>query len=192
MPYDFVLSDDEKRELLRIARASLREFLRSGRTPPGKPHRASLTANAGVFVSLHQGSELRGCVGNVEEDEPLYKAIQNMAVAAASRDPRFDPLTRDMLDEITIEVSVLGHRQPVENPGAIELGVHGVAVTSGPRRGLLLPQVATENNWDASTLVAHTCAKAGLDGEAWQNDGVRLEVFTAQVFDDKSHPPQMR
>jgi len=188
MPYDFELSDDEKRELLRIARAGLREFYRSGRLPPGKPHRDSLTAEAGVFVSLHAGDELRGCVGSFDEVEPLYKAIQNMAVGAATRDPRFDPVAREDLPNMTFEVSVLGARKPISSPADIQPGVHGVAVTRGPRRGLLLPQVAAEHGWDADTLLAQTCAKAGLPEDAWQSDDVTVEVFTAQVFDDNSHP----
>lgn len=188
MAYDFELSDDEKRELLRIARAGLREYFRSGRLPPGKPHRDSLTADAGVFVSLHADGQLRGCVGSFDEVEPLYKAIQNMAVGAATRDPRFDPVGRDDLPNVEIEVSVLGARQPVGAAAEIQPGVHGVAVTLGPRRGLLLPQVATEHGWDAETLLEQTCAKAGLPGDAWKRDDVKVERFTAQVFDDKSHP----
>ena len=108
MPYDFVLTDDEKRELLRIARTTLREFFYSGRIPPGKPHRASMTAHAGAFVSMHNDGKLRGCIGTQQTDKALFRVVQEMAIAAASRDPRFDAVTEGELDDIIIEISVLG------------------------------------------------------------------------------------
>ncbi len=188
MPYDHTLTDDEKRELLRIARATLREFLYSGRVPPGKPHRECLVAEAGAFVSLHRNGELRGCIGTQQEDKPLYKTIQEMAVAAASRDPRFEPVGDAEMDELTIEISVLGERATASGPGDVDIGKHGVVFSGRGRRGLLLPQVATDNGWDAETFLAQVCAKAGLDADAWKQDEAVIETFTAQVFSDKTHP----
>jgi AmmeMemoRadiSam system protein A len=187
MAYDHVLTDDEKRELLRIARATLREFLASGRIPPGKPHKETLLRPAGAFVTLHKGDDLRGCIGTTVEQAPLYKTIQEMAVAAASRDPRFPPVAEDELPDLTIEISVLGGHREVGALADIQIGVHGLAIEHGGRRGLLLPQVATEHGWDAAAFVAHTCHKAGLPGDVWPGGGARLESFTAQVFDEHTH-----
>ncbi len=188
MEYAHTLADDEKRELLRIARATLREHLFSGRIPPGKPHRESLCAPAGVFVSLYRSDTLRGCLGTVTAEKPLYRIIQEMAVAAATRDPRFTPVTDDELDELKIEISVLGGARPVTGPADITIGADGLLVEADGQRGLLLPQVAPDAGWDAPTLFARTCAKAGLPPEAWQGPSAKIVAFGAQVFSDLTHP----
>lgn len=191
MTYRFILADDEKRELLRIARATLREFLRSGRIPPGKPHRESMLAPAGAFVTLHtKGGELRGCIGHIGEDKPLYKVIQEMAVAAASRDPRFSPLGPEELDDVEVEISVLGDAEPVREPSEITVGEHGLLIEQGAHRGLLLPQVATEHSLDAAGFLEAVCRKAQLPVDAWQAPGTTVQRFTAQVFSDQTHPRQ--
>lgn len=189
MAYDFVLGPDEKREVLRIARATVSEFLCAGRIPPGRPHRRSLLANAGAFVTLHVGDELRGCIGTQSEDSPLYRAVQDMAVAAATRDPRFPPLRPEEIDVITIEVSVLGDRTLVRDPREIEIGVHGLAITSRGQRGLLLPQVASEAGWTAEQFLAAVCTKAQLAVDAWRSSDATVERFTAQVFTEVDYPP---
>jgi AmmeMemoRadiSam system protein A len=188
MTYSFLLDDHEKRELLRIARASLKEFMNTGRIPPGAPHRKSMTDPAGVFVSLHTGSELRGCIGTIVEGQPLYKAIQEMAIAAATRDPRFKPIKPEEVAGLTIELSVLGERRVVHGPEEVQIGEHGLCVTAGGRRGLLLPQVAPEHGWDAKAFLERTCEKAGLPTDAWKDEAVTVEVFTAQVFDEIKFP----
>jgi uncharacterized protein len=185
MPYDHVLTFDERKELLRIARATLREYLRSGLIPPGKPHRDCLVAPAAVFVTLRVGGELRGCIGSQTEDTPIYRAVQEMAVAAATRDPRFGPVTADELDDIDIQISVLGDHRRCTGADAVSVGVHGVAIEAQGRRGLLLPQVAVESGWDAPTFLARVCAKAGLPEDAWRQPDAVLETFTAQVFQDE-------
>lgn len=190
MAYSYVLTDDEKRELLRIARATLKEFLVSGRIPPGAPHRASLTAPAGAFVTLTEGTKLRGCIGTAADTAPLYKAIQEMAIAAASRDPRFDPVGPEELKQMTIEVSVLGGRVRIAGPAEIEIGKHGLCVAAAGRRGLLLPKVAVEHGWDGATFLAKTCEKAGLAPGGWQQPDALIEVFDAQVFDETQLPPR--
>ena len=188
MEYGHVLADDEKRELLRIARATLREHSFSGRIPPGKPHREALCAPAGVFVSLHRGEQLRGCLGTIEADRPLYRAIQEMAVAAATRDPRFPPISDEEIDQLTIEISVLGLARAVRAPADITIGDDGLWIEADGHRGLLLPQVAPEAGWDAATLFAKTCAKAGLPPDAWQRTDAQIMAFRAQVFSDDTHP----
>jgi len=187
--YAHVLADDEKRELLRIARATLREHAFSGRIPPGKPHRESLTTPAAVFVSLHRGKALRGCIGTVEPNQPLYRAVQEMAIAAATRDPRFGPVTLEELDQLDIEISVLGEARRVRTPDEIVVGRDGLRIDVLGHRGLLLPQVAPEAGWDAPTFLAKTCAKAGLPEDAWKADDAEIWAFAAQVFNDHTHPP---
>lgn len=190
--YTHQLADDEKRELLRIARATLREHAYSGRIPPGKPHRESLLAPAAVFVTLHHEGELRGCIGCVDEEKPLYRAIQEMAVAAATRDPRFKPVSSDEVDGLEIQISVLGATRKIGGPDEITIGEDGVRVDAGGRRGLLLPQVASDAGWDAATLLRKTCAKAGLPDDTWQQPDAELHAFSAQVFSDATHPPLPR
>lgn len=192
MTYTHVLADDEKRELLRIARATLREHSFSGRIPPGKPHRESLLMPAAVFVSLHHGDQLRGCIGTTDEDKPLYRAIQEMAVAAASRDPRFAAVDADELEAIEIEISVLGGSRKINGPDDLVIGQDGLRVELDGNRGLLLPQVAPGAGWDATTLLARGCAKAGLDPDAWRQPDALLHAFVAQVFSDTTHPPAKR
>jgi AmmeMemoRadiSam system protein A len=189
MSYDHELTDDEKRELLRIARATLREHSRTGRIPPGKPHRASLTDEAAVFVTLHRGHALRGCIGTLHETKPLYKAVQEMAIAAATRDTRFGAVTEEEVPALTIEISVLGGHRRIASPDDIEIGRHGLVLSAGGHRGLLLPQVAVEHGWDAGTFLDKVCEKAGLAPGAWRSPDAELETFTAQVFDERSHPP---
>jgi AmmeMemoRadiSam system protein A len=188
MAYAHRLTDEEKQELLRIARATLREFLRTGRVPPGKPHRDSLVAEAGAFVSLHIGEALRGCIGTQVESKPLYKTIQEMAIAAASRDPRFAPVTPEEFNRLIIEISVLGDHGRVSGPDDIVIGEHGITIDSQGRRGLLLPQVASDNGWDAETFLQHVCAKAGMPPDSWREQSSELERFTAQVFSETTHP----
>jgi AmmeMemoRadiSam system protein A len=186
--YAYTLAEDEQRELLRIARATVREYLLSGRIPPGAPHRPSLTAPASVFVSFHEGPELRGCIGTTQESTPVYRAVQEMAIAAASRDPRYPPLRLEELAAQCIEISVLGAREPIAAAADVTIGQHGLMVSSrvGGQRGLLLPKVAQEHGWSAETLLAQTCGKAGLPPDFWQRPEAVIERFTAQVFDERT------
>ncbi len=190
MAYDFVLTEDEQKELLRIARTTVKEYLLSGRTPPGAPHKKSLIAPAAVFVSLHDGNALRGCIGTTQETTPIYRAVQEKAIAAATGDPRFRAVKLEELPGLAFEVSVLGARSPMTSPADIVIGTHGlqVASTAGGRahRGLLLPKVAIEHGWDAETFLAHTCEKAGLPSDWWRGHEDSVELFTAQVFDERS------
>ncbi|HEY2745103.1 MAG TPA: AmmeMemoRadiSam system protein A [Polyangia bacterium] len=176
-----VLDDNDKRELLRIARATLREYLTTGFMPPGAPHRKSLLEPRGAFVTIHTGGELRGCIGRVDADTPLYLAVEQLAVAAATRDPRFEPLRAEELPETRVEVSVLS-KLADGRPEEIEIGKHGVVITKGVRRGLLLPQVAVEHGLTREQFLDETCGKAGLPPGAWKEAGTVLQVFTAEVF----------
>jgi AmmeMemoRadiSam system protein A len=179
MSYPHVLAPDEQRELLRIARATLKEHARAGKVPPGKD---TLLAPAAVFVTLHAAGQLRGCIGTTTAERPIYRAVQEMAVAAATRDPRFSPVTLDELGGVDIEISVLGPIRAVRGPGDVEIGRDGVVIEGRGKRGLLLPQVAVEAGWGAQAFVERTCQKAGLPKDAWTAGDVTVSVFSTQVF----------
>ena len=140
---------------------------------------------AGAFVSLHIRGDLRGCIGYPWGDRPLREVVAQCAVQAATQDPRFPPLSAEELSEIDIEISVLGGIEVVSDISEIHLGRHGLIAEQGHRRGLLLPQVATEHRWDLDTFLSHTCQKAGLSPDAWRR-GARLFRFEAEVFGEPS------
>ncbi len=178
------LADSTRRELLCIARAAIAAALH-GR--PYEPVSVPSDANvpAGAFVTIHHGGELRGCIGQIEARQPLAAAVAQCAVSAATRDPRFPPLTpRELETGTELEISVLTPMQPVSSPEEIEVGRDGLLIQQGYRSGLLLPQVATEWGWDRDSFLAHTCRKAGLPPDAWKQ-GAQLFKFQAEIFNDR-------
>ncbi len=146
------------------------------------PGDASLSS-PGAFVTLHCKGRLRGCIGQIGTPQPLAPLIAYCARAAAMDDPRFRPVEPHELPEIEIELSILSALEAI-SPKQIEIGKHGLMVTGGGRRGVLLPQVATPYGWSAIRFLEETCLKAGLDRAAWRGDGVRIEAFTADVFSE--------
>lgn len=179
------LSPEDRRVLLQVARSAIEARL-WGREPPRPKTTPALERRQGAFVTLtrREDGELRGCVGLVGEHQPLVDAVTRAAIAAATEDDRFDPVTRDELGSLAVEISVLGPLQPVR-PEEVEVGRHGLMVRHGHRHGLLLPQVATEHNWDRETFLARTCWKAGLPEDTWRGSGVELLAFTATVFGEE-------
>jgi AmmeMemoRadiSam system protein A len=171
---------DERAQLLAIAREALAAWV--NHAAPVSPPAGASERRAGAFVTLHARGELRGCIGHVEADRRLVDVVAECALSAASADPRFPPVTASELPLVQIEVSVLGPLEPVARIEEVEVGRHGLVVESGRRRGLLLPQVAREWGWDAATLVAQTCRKAGLHQDAWPSGGATLLRFEADVF----------
>jgi AmmeMemoRadiSam system protein A len=168
-------------ELLGIARRAIAETVRgSQRTETGSANPALQTPQ-GAFVTITIGGELRGCIGTFREDTPLYRTVAQMAVAAASEDPRFPPLTAAELPKTHVEISALTPMKPVADVREIEVGRHGLYVTQGFHSGVLLPQVATEYGWDRTTFLEQTCRKAGLPKNAWQ-EGAKILSFEAEVF----------
>ena len=175
------LREQEQRILIAIAKAAVDAHL-AGRALKFEPvHEGSLAERRGVFVSIHETARLRGCVGNVEPDEPLYRATARCAIAAAVADPRFAPLTTGEMSLVSFELSVLSPPEILHDPGEIEVGTHGLIVSKGAARGLLLPQVAASQCWDRYRFLAETCLKAGLRPDAWKQ-GAQIHQFTAQVF----------
>ncbi|MCA1561090.1 MAG: AmmeMemoRadiSam system protein A [Acidobacteria bacterium] len=179
-----VLSEADRHALLDLARAAIVSRARGGARPQVRPE-GTLGAQTGAFVTLRRGEELRGCIGYLERDRPLAEVVADCAVAAASEDPRFAPVTLSEVPGLTLEVSVLGPLEPIvpPEPAAVEVGRHGLVVQLGRRRGLLLPQVAPEWGWDAEAFLSHTCSKAGLPPDAWRH-GAEVFRFEAEVFSE--------
>ena len=144
-------------------------------------HPSILAQFCGAFVTLHSRGDLRGCIGHIEANQPLGDVVPRCAVAACSADPRFSPITHIEFAEIDIEISLLGPLESIAGPTDVVVGRHGLVVEEGWRRGLLLPQVATEWKWDAETFLAQACHKAGLPRNAWKH-GAALWRFEADVF----------
>lgn len=178
------ITGDQKKTLLQVARGVIRRSL-TGEPLTLPPQEGLFAAPCGAFVTLHEQGSLRGCIGHITARRPLLETIQEMAQAAAFRDPRFPPLQPRELDRVDVEISVLSPLKKLDRPEDLIPGVHGLYITRGGRSGVLLPQVATEQGWDRDTFLNHTCLKAGLPGGCWKDPDTLLEVFTAQVFGEK-------
>jgi AmmeMemoRadiSam system protein A len=180
------LTLEERIVLCRLARQTL--AVRLGKSAPGAEPVISpaLERTRGAFVTLTIGGHLRGCIGTFRPAEPLHQLIARMVVAAAIHDPRFSPVTAAELEVIEIEISALTPLQPITDVSVIEIGVHGLYITSGFQSGVLLPQVAIEHGWSREEFLNQTCHKAGLPSNAWKH-GATLEIFSAEVFSE-SHP----
>jgi len=180
------LNDEEKKFLLQLARQSINHYLKTREMLETKVDNPKLKEKQGAFVTLKVDGELRGCIGYPLPYKPLYQTIIEMAVAAATEDYRFPPLTEDELDGLTIEISVLTLPRKINKPEEVVVGKHGIIITKGLNKGLLLPQVPEEYGWDLETYLNHGCLKAGLPPDEWKK-GVTLEVFEAQVFSEEDY-----
>jgi len=186
------MSDDagktEGRAILRVARKTLEEYLRTGRNPGaealGVGGEAALLRPGAAFVTLRREGELRGCIGQILPTGPLWESVRENAVAAAVRDPRFPPVREEELSGLDLEVSVLTEPRPVASPEAFEPGRHGVILELHGRRALFLPQVAPEQGWDRAQTLAALCRKAGLPAGAWRDPAAKLFVFEARVYEE--------
>jgi AmmeMemoRadiSam system protein A len=141
-----------------------------------------LTEPGAAFVTLHVGGALRGCIGTSEHRRPLWSVIGDMARAAATRDPRFEPILPQDLDALSIEISVLSPARLIDDPSEIQIGRHGLDVRRGGTRGLLLPQVALEHDLNRESFLAATCRKAGLAAEIWRDPETEVRVFEAEIL----------
>ena len=183
-----MITDDERRLIPAIAREAIACSLMNRPVPERGPDSGRLAEPGGAFVTLRVRGELRGCIGYIESPLPLANVIAEVAVKSARQDPRFPPLSAAELGEVAIEVSVLSPLERVRDIEAVRPGVHGLLVELGPRRGLLLPQVALEYGWDRADLIANTCRKAGLGEQAWKDPGAVLYMFTAEVCNEEHVP----
>lgn len=171
---------DDRRRLLAIARRALEARVRR-ESEPALEQGGALETQCGVFVSIHRGYELRGCLGRLGDEWPIARVVAHLGRALADSDPRFAPVTAEDLEILSIEISALSPEREVHSVQDIEIGRHGLIIERGHRRGLLLPQVATEHGWDVKTFLEHTCRKAGFPSDAWKHDA-RILIFEAEVF----------
>ncbi len=183
-----MLNPTQQKKLLELARESIKRHLAEQDPPPHLQADQALQTLAGAFVSLHQDGELRGCIGTFNADRPLAEVVQDMALAAATGDPRFPSMEAEALEAVDIEISVLSPRRRIEDPKQVEVGTHGIFITRDFYSGVLLPQVATEYGWNREEFLAQTCLKAGLPPEAWKDPKTNIEIFSAQVFGEKENP----
>jgi len=172
----------ERKALLGIARRALEGYVREGKVPR-EAAGGKLAAPGAAFVTLTKHGRLRGCIGYTKAVAPLCKVVQECAVAAATEDPRFPPVSQPEVPELRVEISVLTPLFPIRAE-EVEVGRHGLMVTQGRMRGLLLPQVPVDQGWDRETFLDQTCAKAGLPASAWRH-GATLQGFTAEVFGEE-------
>lgn len=181
----FRLSNEDWLILAGIAHRAIASAVLEKRILDLPPYPAALSERRGAFVSLYREGALRGCVGQVENPGPLADVVARSAISAALYDSRFLPVSVEEVDALSVEISVLTQPERIV-PEAIVVGRHGLLVARGTVRGLLLPQVAVERNWNAQRFLEETCVKAGLPRDAWK-EGAATEVlaFTAEVYSEE-------
>jgi AmmeMemoRadiSam system protein A len=178
------LSTSEKKYLLDLARSVIDLKTKEKEHKREAYFSSTLKEQRGVFVTLNKSHQLRGCIGYIEGLKPLQIAVEEMSLAAAFDDPRFPPVEKEEVKEIEIEISVLSPLEVINDPNQIEIGKHGLIIEKGMMRGLLLPQVATEYDWDVETFLSQTCQKAGLPNDAWHDESTVIQIFSAEIFSE--------
>ncbi len=176
------LTETVRRQLLFLARQSIADALFRTVTAPFVAVDSDARFKSGAFVTIYEDEKLRGCIGMVEALENLPLVVMEMAMAAATRDPRFEPVAPEELVKLEIEISVLSKLHPIESPEEIEIGKHGVLLRADGHQGLLLPQVATSAGWSAEELLSATCRKASLPKDRWQKPDCETFIFSAEIF----------
>lgn len=181
------LNEQDKKELLSLARQTIRETLKEGRLNAPAVSNPKFSPKAAVFVTLwEKGHQLRGCVGQTHAVFPLNQAIINAAYSAAFEDPRFMPMQEEELKGINIEISILSPLEKTDNANKIKLGTHGVYVRQGHQAGIFLPEVATQAGWSKEEFLSHLCRdKAGLPPQAWRDPAAEIYLFTVTVFSEE-------
>ncbi len=186
-----MFNPDEEKELIEIARNSVRYAVtHKGEDPSGSkqklyPEESPLSQPNGVFVTLSKKKELRGCLGLIVSAEPLSSTVAQMAGRSATEDPRFLPVSEEELADIRIEISVLSPLREISSIEEIQVGTHGIFLTAGMHRGLLLPQVAVSNHWGRNRFLEETCTKAGLPRDQWKHAETRIYIFSADIIEEK-------
>ncbi len=179
------LNAEDKKVLIEAARKSIENALAKKENPKIESDSPILKEKRGAFVTLTKNGMLRGCIGYIQALKPLDETIIEMAQAAAFRDPRFPPVTQEEFDDLEIEISVLTPIREIDDINEIEVGKHGIIIERSGYSGLLLPQVATDYGWDRETFLEHTCNKAGLPTDAWQKEGTKIKIFSADIFHEE-------
>lgn len=180
-----MFDENQKKQILKIAQESVEKFVLHGKIKKFDVKDEELESFQGAFVTLYKNNSLRGCIGKiVSTDEPLWQVVRDMAIEAATEDPRFHPISKEELSEIDYEISVLSVPQKIDDWRKIELGKHGVIVKRGPQSGVFLPQVALDTDWSLEEFLSELCVnKAGLEPECYKNDNeVEIFIFTAEII----------
>jgi AmmeMemoRadiSam system protein A len=180
----FHITPEEKKYLLALARKMIIAKTEGINISDDNYFSDTLKESSGVFVTLHKNGQLRGCIGYVEGIKPLQEAVIEMSLSAAFEDPRFPPVEKDELKDIELEISVLSPLQTISNIDKILVGKHGLVIEKGFYRGLLLPQVAAEYNWNREEFLEHTCQKAGLPQNSWKDPSTKIQIFSAEIFSE--------
>lgn len=178
------LSQEEKENLLKLARASIEKRLFGETKIEMKTDFPIFHEKRAAFVTLHINGNLRGCIGQIIATNKLLDTIKEMSVSAAFSDPRFPSLSKNEYPKIDIEISVMTPLSEAESWKDVRVGVHGIIISKGYHKGVLLPQVATEYGWNTETFISHGCMKAGLPEDEYKR-GVKVEIFAANVFGEK-------
>jgi len=183
------LSFSQKKRLLDMARQTINQYIRDGKKLKVENVDPRLAQPEGAFVTLHRKGHLRGCIGRIIGAQPLYLTVRDMAISAATADPRFPQVKPEELDEIDVEVSVLSEPREIDDVADIKLGIHGVIISRGLfHSGVFLPQVADETGWTKSEFLSQLCSqKAGLPPDAWKDPKTKIEIFTADVFSERDY-----
>ena len=179
------MKTESKDLLLQIARDAITCYLEDRIPSRLRDLDTEILQKLGAFITLQKGGQLRGCVGQIVSDKPLYETVSEAAIAAATRDPRFHQVDLSEMPALTIEISVLTPLQPLERLEDLKIGVHGLYVKDDVHSGLLLPQVATAYNWNHIQFLQQVCKKAQLPKEAWQDPETEIYLFSSQVFGEK-------
>jgi len=179
---DEYLNKEEKKKLMEIVKLSVAEAVTGKRQFLPNVTEERLKENCGAFVTLKEDGQLRGCIGYIQAVKPLFETVKDVAKSAAVNDYRFNPVTESELDKLEYEISVLTPLKRITDINEIEVGKHGLVMKRGFNSGLLLPQVATEYNWDRETFLKETCRKAGLSQDAWKDKATEIYTFSAEVF----------
>ncbi len=181
-----LLNEQQKQNLLKLARQTIEEYVAHKKIVEANIPDKRLDSPEGAFVTIHKNGQLRGCIGHIVSDEPLQKTVRDMALAAASEDPRFAPVNVAELKTIDLDISVLSRPWRIKDISEITLGVHGVIIVKERAHGVFLPQVATETGWSKEEFLSQLCSqKAGLPANCWKDPATVIEIFTAQVFGEK-------
>jgi len=183
---EIFIPPQSQQRLLRVSRRTLEDFVHGvARQDEGVEDPHLQRRDYGAFVSLRNGEEFRGCIGTCVASKPLYKTVIDMTEAAASRDHRVEPILEAELDAIRIDISVLSPLESALDPLVLEVGTHGLYIAKGDKRGVLLPQVATQHHWNIKSFLEQTCIKAGLPRNSWKDSDTRVSSFTALVIEEQ-------
>lgn len=177
-----VFSEEERAFLYQLARGAIEHHLSGRPLPTRQGETRGLSEKRGAFVTLKTHGQLRGCIGHIQALKPLSQTVIDMAQAAAFQDPRFPPLSKEELKDLSIEISALTPFRQIKNIQEIQVGKHGLYIERGYHSGLLLPQVAEEYGWDTQTFLEQTCQKAGLPKDAWKDSKTKIQIFSAEIF----------